>query len=365
MDVKKKVQGFFSYVRQNDKHSGGSLTLIRKSIEAELWEQFGEPIEVFQDQEDILWGELWKKKIINSIASSSFFIAIITPSYLKSEPCRFELEQFLKIEKLIGSERILPLIYIDTPELKKTKEPVFAELNNRQWFDWTNRRFSSLTSSSTRKQISKLTREINRLITPDLSSSGGVRTNLDIPNSVLKTATPLVTKKVTIDDMPSPPNNFPDGWDNEWQPSFDKAAIAAKPVPKLNSNPPLVTRAVKALANAEVLDPAEDRDEAFIPSLYVPLAKEIKDGNYSPRQITIFLRATGDKERDRRRIKTLYGTLISYHGRDKFSFEVISDGKNQLIDFPNDTTRICPELLERLKKLMGEENWRVEEITFQ
>ncbi|MBN8658328.1 MAG: hypothetical protein J0M11_21520 [Anaerolineae bacterium] len=36
-----------------------------------------------------------------------------------------------------------------------------------------------------------------------------------------------------------------------------------------------------------------------------------------------------------------------------------------LFDFPNDTTRICPELLERLKKLMGEETWRVEEITFQ
>ncbi len=45
------------------------------------------------------------------------------------------------------------------------------------------------------------------------------------------------------------------------------------------------------------------------------------------------------------------------------SLEVISMEK--IIDFPNDTTRICPELLERLKKLMGEENWRVEEITFQ
>ncbi len=112
--------------------------------------------------------------------------------------------------------------------------------------------------------------------------------------------------------MPSPPNNFPDGWDNEWQPSFDKAAIAAKPVPKLNSNPPLVTRAVKALANAEVLDPAEDRDEAFIPSLYVPLAKEIKDGNYSPRQITI---KNGDKDEIEEESKS----MDYIHGRDKFA----------------------------------------------
>jgi DNA polymerase-3 subunit alpha len=171
------------------------------------------------------------------------------------------------------------------------------------------------------------------------------------------------------DDMPPPPDNFPDGWDMEWQPSFDEAAIAAKPEPKFKKNeevtPPLVTRAVEALAKVEELNQTEDRSKAFIPSLYVPLAKENKDKEHPPQQITILLRPTGDKERDKRRIKTLYGTLISYHGRDKFSFQIFENGKGHLIDFPNDTTRICPEALERLKKLMGEESWRVEEITFQ
>ncbi|MCQ3936787.1 MAG: DNA polymerase III subunit alpha [Chloroflexi bacterium] len=171
------------------------------------------------------------------------------------------------------------------------------------------------------------------------------------------------------DDMPPPPENFPEGWETEWQPSFEDAAIAAKPAPKFKKDepvtPPLVARAVEALTQAGVVNPLEDRDEAVIPSLYVPLARENKDKDHPPRQITIILRPTGDKERDKRRIKTLYGTLISYHGRDKFSFQIFENGKGHLIDFPNDTTRICPELLERLKKLMGEETWRVEEITFQ
>jgi hypothetical protein len=173
----------------------------------------------------------------------------------------------------------------------------------------------------------------------------------------------------TDEDMPPPPDNFPDGWENEWQPSFDDAMLASKPEPKFKKNepvtPPLVTRAVTALANAGDLDSAEDRLEAVVPSLYVPLAKENKDKDHPPRQITVILRHTGDKERDKRRIKTLYGTLISYHGHDKFSFQIFENGKGHLIDFPNDTTRICPELLERLKKLMNEESWRVEEITFQ
>lgn len=101
------------------------------------------------------------------------------------------------------------------------------------------------------------------------------------------------------------------------------------------------------------------------PSLYVPLAKEEKDKDHRPQQITLTLRSTGDKDWDKRKIKTIFGTLISFHGRDRFSFQIFENGLGHLIDFPNDTTRVCPEMLERLKKLMGQESWRVEEITFQ
>ena len=36
---------------------------------------------------------------------------------------------------------------------------------------------------------------------------------------------------------------------------------------------------------------------------------------HPPKQITVILRSTGDKEHDKRRIKTLYGTLISFHDK--------------------------------------------------
>jgi len=39
--------------------------------------------------------------------------------------------------------------------------------------------------------------------------------------------------------------------------------------------------------------------------------------------------------------------------------------QGSLIDFPNDTTRIGAEMIERLRKLMGGEEWRIEEITYQ
>ena len=113
------------------------------------------------------------------------------------------------------------------------------------------------------------------------------------------------------------------------------------------------------------IEPVQIPPMDFLPSLYIPLAQEDKDRDHPLQQITVVLRSTGDKERDKRRIKTIYGTLISFHGRDRFSFQIYENGKGHLIDFPNDTTQICTEVLDRLKKLMGEESWRVEEITFQ
>jgi DNA polymerase-3 subunit alpha len=180
------------------------------------------------------------------------------------------------------------------------------------------------------------------------------------------------------DNIPPPPDNFPDDWDTQWQPSFEEASLAARPEPKVNdqpvSEPRLQTVESDLREQAEVaretliVKPIESmptQSTEFLPSLYVPLAQEDKDKDHPPQQITIVLRSTGDREHDRRRIKTIFGTLISFHGKDRFSFHIFEEGKGHLIDFPNDTTRVCPEVLERLKKLIGEESWRVEEITFQ
>ena len=192
------------------------------------------------------------------------------------------------------------------------------------------------------------------------------------------------------DDMPPPPDNFPAGWDAEWQPSFENAEIAARPESR-NYNGHVSTsrttispvvghvnggtveadeqKRVEASGESSAIQPVEVHQPGeslqIPPSLYGSFVKEESDKDHPPQQITVLLRSTGDKERDKRRIKTIYGTLISFHGRDRFSFQIFENGKGHLIDFPNDTTRVCLGMLERLKKLMGEESWRVEEITFQ
>jgi len=175
-----------------------------------------------------------------------------------------------------------------------------------------------------------------------------------------------------LDGMPPPPDNFLDDWNKQWQPSFEEAAIASQPEPKFKKKeevtPPRVQLETTPVETHDVdFKQAEVEREAIVTSLkslYIPLAKE-EEKDHPPKQITVNLRSSGNKQEDRRRIKTIYGTLISFHGRDRLSFQIFENGSRHLIDFPNDTTRICPELLSRLKKLMGEESWRVEEITFQ
>jgi hypothetical protein len=192
--------------------------------------------------------------------------------------------------------------------------------------------------------------------------------------------------------MPPPPDNFPVGWDAEWQPSFEAAQIAARPEAPIDSkadDKPVKARPTSSSHPEKIDEELEPEvveskiveiprevlavhaiesipvDPPSMPSLYLPIAQEEKDKDHPPKQITVLMRSSGDKEHDNRRIKTIYGTLISFHGKDRFSFQIFESGKGHLIDFPSDTTRLCPEMLARLLKLMGEESWRIEEITFQ
>ena len=79
--------------------------------------------------------------------------------------------------------------------------------------------------------------------------------------------------------------------------------------------------------------------------------------------ITVVMRPSADKVRDNLRIRQAYGTLISYPGNDRFALQVFERGRGYLVEFPNFTTGLCPELVARLGDLVGADNVRVETLT--
>jgi hypothetical protein len=85
----------------------------------------------------------------------------------------------------------------------------------------------------------------------------------------------------------------------------------------------------------------------------------------APQMVTVILRPSGDASSDIRRIQNLHGKFISFPGRDRFQFQVYENARGHLIDFPNDTTHVCAELLASIRARVGDENVRVEPITYQ
>jgi len=170
-------------------------------------------------------------------------------------------------------------------------------------------------------------------------------------------------------DMPPEPDAPPD-WDQFAAPANTHFA-APTPMDDMLEMERLSPAAPNRKPPTASLNLTLDETAAFVvphslPPIAPPLLpEELSDNSMPPRLITIVLRPGGDNDRDRRRIKNVYGILISAHGKDRFQFQIFENGRGHLLDFPNDTTRIGPDMLARLKKLIGEETWRVEEITYQ
>jgi DNA polymerase-3 subunit alpha len=122
---------------------------------------------------------------------------------------------------------------------------------------------------------------------------------------------------------------------------------------------PVVMEALSVLPDSRSVRETSPRLPPYILSPIPP-----SDGE-NVNMITVVLRPSGDKIRDNVRIRQIYGTLITYPGRDRFAFQVFERGRGYLIEFPNFTTGLCPELIGRLKSFLPDENLRIEPITFQ
>lgn len=155
---------FLSYVRDDDAHDLGRISDLRTRLEGEVRIQTGRPFPIFQDRNDIVWGERWRERIKEAIDSISFLIPIITPSYFRSHMCREEFEAFLLRERSLGLPRlILPIYYVSADEIDdaaKHPDDMAAVLRERNWSDWRELRFPPLDRPIIREQIATLAKTI-------------------------------------------------------------------------------------------------------------------------------------------------------------------------------------------------------------
>ena len=169
MVEQKQPVAFMSYVRLDDEHEEGRLTLFRERLSGEVQMQTGEQFPIFQDRNDIKWGENWKRRIEDGLDASAFLIPIITPSFFNSPACRAELTRFLERELALGrDDLVLPVYYVDCPLLndsvQREKDELAIAVAAHQWADWREFRFEPLTAPEVGRRLAALGQQVRDAI---------------------------------------------------------------------------------------------------------------------------------------------------------------------------------------------------------
>jgi len=153
-----------------------------------------------------------------------------------------------------------------------------------------------------------------------------------------------------ITNAPPAPEVFPPDWkkdsNNEDQEPEEEQDPASRQEPetKQESEKPQVPQEAEASTPGRAASISLDEDATYL--------------------LTIILRNRGDTMRDKLRLRQVYGTLISYPGKDRFTFQIIENEKSHLLEFPNASTNVTKELINHLRDMLGRENVQVERYLF-
>ncbi|NMC77909.1 MAG: hypothetical protein GYA59_00995, partial [Chloroflexi bacterium] len=150
-------------------------------------------------------------------------------------------------------------------------------------------------------------------------------------------------------------------------------AVRPQPEPAAPQDGPVEVPALggELAAEAAVSTVQTSKAQMWVPfSHIVPPAERSRGlaaaaSEEGPCMVTVVLRSGGDKSRDVLRLRRVHGLLVSSPGRDRFSFLLFEAGHTYSIEFPNNTTGMRAEVLQKLKEMVGEENILIEPIKFQ
>lgn len=156
---------FFSYVRFNDEHDDGRLSKLCEWLEGEVRAQTGDPFAIWQDRRSIGWGEQWRQRIEEGLQAATLLIVVITPSWFKSSACREEFNRFLDLERVRGrADLVLPIVYIDTPALRDSNDPIAVEFRRRQLFHIDDLRNRKWINANIGRRIEEMAVEIRGIL---------------------------------------------------------------------------------------------------------------------------------------------------------------------------------------------------------
>ncbi len=129
---------FLSYAHVDDRDSN-KITTWYRCLASTVAQLTGAPFPVHCDRDFIGPGQDWAKEILNHLRRSMFLMPVVSPAYFRSDYCRFEVDQFLELERRRGrSGLIIPFYYQEAPQLSdpgQRGDALVALLHARQYYD--------------------------------------------------------------------------------------------------------------------------------------------------------------------------------------------------------------------------------------
>ncbi|MCF3139135.1 toll/interleukin-1 receptor domain-containing protein [Paenarthrobacter sp. AR 02] len=137
-----EYEAFWSYTHEDDDRMSGYVRRLAQQIANEYAVSSGNDLQIFLDRNSLSWGEAWRTKIGDALGTAPFFIAVVTPKFVKSPECRRELLTFVGESTSRGfAKLLLPILLINVPDMREdSDDEVLALLARTQYVDWTKYR---------------------------------------------------------------------------------------------------------------------------------------------------------------------------------------------------------------------------------
>jgi Flp pilus assembly protein TadD len=113
---------FISYARLDNKpipetYPHGWVTALNDQILADQRRYSTERLRVFFDTREIKDMDDWRNRILGGLRSSKILLVCLSPNYFKSQPCRWEWDEYLKRQthQLLGSDSVATVYFVEVP----------------------------------------------------------------------------------------------------------------------------------------------------------------------------------------------------------------------------------------------------------
>jgi hypothetical protein len=155
---------FISYSRRDN--DIGRISEFVDRIKRNFSKFNARDLNVFFDRQEIHGMEDWKHKILRGLRESRLLLACLSPSYLKSQYCEWELVEYFKFEigYLYGFSGVAPVYFVEVPGWTDAKfdqncAAWISELRRRQHFDlrpWYGQGEAALHEAAIRERMGEL-----------------------------------------------------------------------------------------------------------------------------------------------------------------------------------------------------------------